>query len=185
VEKLPVENPYIFTFLREPEERLRSWCRFHDALYLRKHYERGRHFDVSQRLNLVKDWLEGRSYWTNNLMVRQLSGQMDAQPNTSREWQSITDRAIDRLHKIDYVGFQERFPSDFSQIVSELKLANFRMTRSHNRTSSIYDKLNTGPLDFEHDQEIQAIIEQKSEWDQKLYAYAVSQFFKSDRLVQT
>jgi predicted transcriptional regulator len=110
---------------------------------------------------------------------------MDSQPNTAREWQSITDKAIDRLHQIDYVGFQENFSNDFSRIVSELNLANFRRTRSHNRTSSIYDKLYTGPIDFENDRTIRAIIDQNSQWDQKLYAYAVSQFSKSDHLVQS
>jgi hypothetical protein len=176
VERLPVENPYIFTFLREPRERLKSWCRFHDALNLRKHNERARHHDIAARFNLVRDWLEGRSYWTNNLMVRQLSGYMDAQPSTVREWQSITDKAIDRLHQIDYVGFQASFSNDFSRIVAELNLASFRRSRSHNRTSSIYDKLTAGSLDFENDQMIQAIIEQNSQWDQKLYDYAVSRF---------
>jgi len=176
VESLPVENPYIFTFLREPRERLRSWCSFHDALYLRKRNERARHHDIAARLNLMRDWLEARSYWTNNLMVRQLSGHMDDQPRTAREWQSMTEKAIDRLHQIAYVGFQESFSDDFSRIVSELNLAKFRKTRSHNRTNSVYDKLNVGSLDVDNDQMIQAVIERNSEWDQELYAYAVSQF---------
>jgi hypothetical protein len=174
IEDLPVEDPFIFTFLREPEERLRSWCRFHDILYFQKHHDEQLSSDMASRLDQVMTWLHNRRYWTDNLMVRQLSGHMDACPASPSEWQHLLDNAIDNLNRIDYVGFQDSFPHDFDEIIRELGLPRFFQNPSHNRTKSKYDRANILDLNISQSQELEEAIASLSQWDKKLYQYALS-----------
>lgn len=174
VERLPVIDPFIFTFLRDPKERLRSWCRFHEILYFRENHESELRFDINIRLGRVIKWLRNRPYWTDNLMVRQLSCHANVIPSDPSEWEVLLDLAKNNINQIEYVGFQDSFAHDFSFMMHILGLPRFLHSPHHNLTQTKYDQENIPDLKIEEYSDFQETVNKLSHWDNKLYRYALS-----------
>ncbi len=87
-----VPNPFVFTFLREPRERLVSHYYYHRSLGLEK-------------LSLTK-FLESDA--ADNIMTRAIAGEPSA------------EAAIEVLSTMDFIGLTERFDDDTERLFALL-----------------------------------------------------------------
>jgi Sulfotransferase family len=96
-----VPNPFVFTFLRDPQDRLVS-----DLYYFAS--KGGTRFSF-------ENWMPG----DHNFMTRMLVGSTDA------------DAAIEVLSSLDFVGVTERIGSDMPRLFSRLGKANVPVVVKH------------------------------------------------------
>jgi len=176
IARMDFENPFVFTFLRDPTARLESWCRFHDALRVRNRAaERPPLNDKKRQKSIIRNFMD-RIYWTNNVMIRQLSGQMANIPDSDDDWTSILAQAQENLERMDYVGFQKDFAEDFRAVTAMIGLPAFSRPPSINTTQSIYESARAQELLMDMDDELKQTFDKFTYWDKLLYDYALSRF---------
>jgi hypothetical protein len=112
-------DAFVFTFLRDPVQRLKS-------MYWHRRGERKNGADFARRHPTFRSFIESNDpeilLWTNKAMTRQLmTGFADPAPCflTPKE---LASAAISNLKTVDYVGFTERFESDFTRIAARTGL---------------------------------------------------------------
>jgi len=163
------EDRFLFTFLREPRERLLSWCLYLIGTTIKWQRIAGRDgpadlFENSDNSVCMLD----------NLMVRQLAGDMREVPSTERRWSALLEQAKDNLDRFDYIGFQENFDHDFARVTRMIGLPPVSEPPRINVTKELYGNISVD--DIALDQDVMEWVEYLTRWDRKLYAYALAKF---------
>jgi hypothetical protein len=178
VERIGVrDDDYIFTFLREPRSRLQSVYRvmtnypmdhLTDAVMSR--VEKCR--DMSRLDMFTTSDLDLRNM-IDNYMVRQLSGHLIDYPFRESEWPKLLEIAKRNLRRLNYVGFQETYNSDFGRILRELNLPRLPEIPRDNATNDVIKRAWFNSKEHREDPaEIQAVMAPLVRWDEALYEYA-------------
>jgi hypothetical protein len=174
IDMCPESNLYTFTFLRDPKQRLMSWCRFHDALHVKRQSENGMTIGIEGRIERIARWLQERRIWTDNVMVRQLGGSINNIPSTTQEWEELFEKAIKHLERMNFVGFQDTFDQDFEKIRRNLGLPSPSRAPRQNTTGAIYKKLGIAEFEITKFPDLEEKLNRLSCWDDMLYEYAIA-----------
>jgi hypothetical protein len=111
-------DAFVFTFLRDPVQRLRSayW-------HLRGEADLGA--EIAARYPTFRAFVENNSSEAmpgmTDVMARQLTGDF-AYKNSGFAPEELASRAISHLATLDYIGFTESFETDFARIVARVGL---------------------------------------------------------------
>jgi Sulfotransferase family len=174
---------FVFTVLRDPRRRLWSLYNFlHGNAFpatmipreLADLYADITHMSPREFL-CARD--ERLRYIIDNVMVRQLSGNMPLIPDTQKQADPMLEAAKANIAKLDYVAFTETFDRDFVRIVEAVDLPPARQV-PHAKKSVPTLKDATGIRDdfsvFE--QETGDLIDPLAQWDQLFYDWAVTTY---------
>ncbi len=170
-------DPYRFTVLRAPYERMRSYyfyMRHHPinkiprgllSVYARAEQEPAMFFsgDTDQRFHHV----------LNNYMTRALGGESLRVPQSALEWSEVLDRAKANLERLDHVCFTHSFRSDFIEVLDAVDLPLVEPIRRQNVTAELVESdeekaLMERPFDAATDEAIEPLIE----YDREVYDHA-------------
>jgi hypothetical protein len=113
------DDAFVFTFLRDPVQRLKS-------MYWHWRGEQEKGADFARRHPTFRAFVESNDpeirLWANDAMARQLvTGFAEPAPCFLTP-EEFAGAAISNLRTLDYVGFTERFESDFARIAAETGL---------------------------------------------------------------
>jgi hypothetical protein len=166
---------YVFTFLREPRARLWSLYK-HLNTHLVKIPLLPMHRSYALMVRCAE--LSADQFFlssdpeilelTDNHVVRQLAGQMVEYPIADGDWPGLLERAKSNLSRIDFIGFQETFASDFPMLLKEIKIEQPREIPHANKA------LDEGPPQMRRDAvgEVELAIDRLVRWDSELYRFA-------------
>jgi hypothetical protein len=171
------DSDYIFTFLREPRSRLNSFYRvmtnyptdhLTDAVMARV----ARCRNMSQLDMFTTSDLDLRNM-IDNYMVRQLAGRLIDYPFMECEWPKLLEIAKRNLRRLNYIGLQETYESDFRRILHELNLPCLPVIPRHNATNDVIKRAWFKSKTHREDpSDIAAAMAPLVRWDQELYDYA-------------
>lgn len=171
------DGRYSFTFLRNPIERVLSmyyFCRERDANEFMI-YKRANEFslEVFLRAGFQDEWVR-KNIWNNQ--VWQLAhgyAHLDARTIVDFEPSELLNLAIEHLDCFSYVGFTEQFDIDATEIFKALNLPSDGRLPKANVTIGrpAADEVSRIELD---------LLEELTELDRKLYAYAWEKYQLKD-----
>lgn len=109
LEQIRRPGDFVFTFLRDPLERLQSTHAFASS----HHHRRGSSFP--DFADFITNSDPGTLVWSHNVIARQLAMSIDARSLTLSS-DEAAERAIKNLATFDYVGFHQTFEDDFREV---------------------------------------------------------------------
>ncbi len=164
-ELMPVPTDYLFTFLREPRDRLLSLYRFMSSPQGSKWVD-----DKDIEGISIQDFLEldlaSLNWQSDNVLVRTFSGKYNQKFDSSAEWDESVEIAKRNLSKLDFIGLNDRFEEDLNKLSAELDLPYAKEMTWENK-SLISKGSFTVPNDVEES------LERKCRYDQILYKFAL------------
>lgn len=161
------DQDFRFTFLRDPVERLQSAYNFYcsdqgwKAISLA-----GTHEEWSFR-DFLTNTDESTFWQLDNVMVRMFGGQLDQKFTTAAEWEGLLEVAKQNLDSLNFVGFQNSFGRDLEKLCGLIGVGGKQIV-TNNATNH--------KKTYERDDELLALIDRCTKWDQKLYDYAMEKF---------
>jgi hypothetical protein len=165
----PKPTDYLFTFLRNPMDRLRSSYNYFCS-------EQG--WEWSCLSGKPEDYtfetyleaaMEADRWSVDNVSVRMFSGSIDCAPSADQDWRELLELAKDRISQMDFVGFQENMHGDIKALSLNLGLTSWQAGRKRTtqKTRSVEDSLN-----------LRAKIASCTKWDDQLFEFAKLQSAK-------
>lgn len=171
------EDDYIFTFLREPRSRLKSFYRVMTN-YPTDHITEA----VMGRVERCRDMSQVGMFTTidpdirnmiDNYMVRQLAGRLTDYPVPESEWPELLETAKRNLQRLNRIGFQETYDADFGYILNDLHLPRLTQIPRDNATEDVVKRAWAKSRTYQEDPaEVAAAMAPLVRWDEELYQYA-------------
>jgi len=174
------EFPFIFTFLREPYARLKSFYFFLKNVPVERRAYGMKdvylHIEDMGPSEFFTSAYAPLRYLLDNFVLRQFAGSLTEFPTTHEQGELMLQNAKLNLAKLDFVGFQEHFDEDFPRLVKRLGLPRVRQVPRSNVTDNLIKnaddrKKTRAPFD----EEVEAAIEPLIRWDRELYQFAVNE----------
>ncbi len=171
-------DAFVFTFLRDPAERLLSFYHYIHHIDERKQTQKSQKRWFSQLKSLtLEEFCAGDDpdalYAVNNLMIRQMSGRQNGTAGTDAPFQEMLAQAVKNLETLNYVGFQKTFDDDFRALVQKTGFPPLHLPREN-----ITQKLPAYPgatyAANASKQDILNLAAPRLEWDIKFYQRAQS-----------
>ena len=173
------EGDYIFTFLREPRSRLRSFHRF-----MTNYPEDHLNENVQDRVKMCQNMSQCDMFTTANLdlrnmidnyMVRQLSGHLTDYPIQESAWPSLLETAKRNLESMNYVGLQETYEADFAVIMRELNMPCLTPIPRENAIEEVVKRAAFKSKTYsENSADVRAAMAPLVRWDALLYRHALA-----------
>ncbi len=177
------EDAFIFTFLRDPRQRLFSLYSYLNGASFPQRYVPEGFEDLYASIPTMtaSDFLTSHDprlvQMTDNVMVRQLAGGMDRVDLDDGAGHELLEAAKKAVTRLDYVGFTETFDHDFPEIAGRTNLPSpkrvpvVKVSRPH--LTSQAERMQ----EFQRfEREVADAIEPLVRWDQQLYEFARSAF---------
>jgi len=162
---------FAFTFLRDPEERLRSAFRYSRSSMPANSYQvNSTGLTFSQYL-AYPDTLH--QWQMDNLLTRMLGGNYGDQPRTESDWKEMVATACARLDKLDFIGLTQNINNDLAELFDKLGLPapvmapRTNVTNPHDRDNANRDD------DTRHEPVARQILDKCTRHDRLVYAYAL------------
>ncbi len=170
-------DAFTFTILRDPAERLKSLYRFF-GLRGRSLRNAGPPY-ISRRIaNMTPiEFFQHRSpmlrWHCDNFITRQFAGTLGNIYLTEDEGHAMLERAKANLATLDFIGFQENYEEDLSEIFRRLGLPNLRRVRRMYATTSDAGETNTNTnTNGSFDEDLMPVIEPLIRFDKELVDFA-------------
>ncbi len=161
----PKPNDFLFTFLRDPKDRLLSLYRYLSNPQGSKWLdERG--ITGVETHTFFQTGHPYLNWQIDNVMVRTFAGKYSENLQTPTEWEDALSIAKTNLSKLDFIGRNDFFHEDLDDLSERLKLPLNKNTTEENR--SVISK-----EDFELPAEFEKILLPKYSYDDQLYHYAL------------
>jgi hypothetical protein len=179
LDRLDLDEAFVFTFLREPSSRVRSWHRFASS-YPEERYTPNiaEIFRRSKGLSPIEMFSSDDPLvrcMIDNYVVRQFAGRVLDYPIADAEWPAIFETAKARLRSLSFVGFHDAYESDFTALMEALHLPRALSVphdnATHMRAPDQSGKQETAPAAKD---EATTALAPLIEWDNRLYAFARS-----------
>lgn len=161
----PAPTDFLFTFLRQPRDRLLSLYRFICSSQGSKWVDEKDIEGISIQDFLKLD-LASLNWQSDNVMVRTFSGKYNQNFNSSAEWEEALKIAKLNLSKLDFIGLNDHFEEDLSKLSTNLNLPYVREMTWENR--SLISK-----EDFTVPKEVEKALDRMCRYDNLLYEYAL------------
>lgn len=162
---------FAFTFLRDPEERLRSAFRYSRSSMPANSYPiNSTGLTFSQYLahpETLHQWQ------MDNLLTRMLGGNYGDQPWTESDWKEMVAAACARLDQLDFIGLTQNLNQDLASLFDKLNLPapvmapKTNVTNPHDRDSANRDD------DTRYDPIARKILNKCTRYDRLVYAHAL------------
>ena len=176
--KLNDNSAVSFTSLCDPSERLWSW--YYTLRATPEKWKNNRiaalyelsetcepHEFFSQENELLR-------YKIDNMMVRQLAGDLDHLPADDAEWQVALEAAKKNLLSFDVVCFKETFDADFANVLRTAQLPVILPIGRRNVTSDrAFDPAKKEKARKEFIERSASLLEPYVKWDRHLYDFAL------------
>ncbi len=171
-------DAFVFTFLRDPAERLLSFYHYIHHIDERKQTNSSQKAWFSGLKSLtLEEFCAGDDpdglYATNNLMVRQMAGRQIGTAATDAPFEEMLAQALKNLQTLNYVGFQNSFDNDFQALVKKTGFPPLRLPKENiTKKLAVYP----GPAYVAKagKQDILKLAAPRLAWDIKFYQQAQS-----------
>ena len=158
VARLDPGNAFTFTFLRDPQSRLRSLYR-DLARYPSQPANRRLQKLTAACFGLSPQQLAHSSdpvirSHADNYVVRQLAGCVRDYPIGAGDWPGLLEKAHKNLESLDFVGLQENFSEDISIVLDRLRLPKAAKFSVINGSPKRETEIEVDPALYEWDQKL-------------------------------
>ena len=159
IKKIEPNRGFKFTFLRDPRARIASLYR--DLATYSKDIEDPR---MQKMVRACEDSTPEQLAQSrdpvvlahaDNYVVRQLAGNVLDYPIAPSQWPLLTERALQNLRTLDFVGRQETFDEDVRELIQRLNLPRYNCFSRQNASPRSATSIDIDPALYE--------------WDLKLY----------------
>lgn len=162
---------FAFTFLRDPEERLRSVFRYARSSMPANSYPiNSTGLTFSQYLAYPDE----RHQWQiDNLMTRMLGGNYGDKPRTESDWNDMVATACARLDKLDFIGMTQHMSADLITLFEKLGLPAPVMVPRTNVTNQLDRESAKRDDDTVKNPLARQILDRCTRYDRLIYAHAL------------
>jgi len=162
---------FAFTFLRDPEERLRSNFRYARSSMPANSYPIN---STGLKFSQYLAYPEERHQWhMDNLLTRMLGGNYGDSPRTDSDWNEMVAMACARLGKLDFIGLTQNLNQDLVALFDKLGLPAPAMTPKTNVTNNIDRESAKRDDDTLHCPLAHQILAKCTRYDRLVYAHAL------------
>ncbi|MBO6827011.1 MAG: sulfotransferase family 2 domain-containing protein [Sneathiella sp.] len=161
----PQPDDFLFTFLRNPKDRLLSLFRYLSDPQGSKWLEK-RGVSSTNIIDFFETGHPHINWQIDNVMVRTFAGKYAEPLNTSAEWNEALQIAKRNLSKLDFIGNNVSFDKDLSFLSHRLELPLNKDTTQENKSTISRDN-------FLVTQELEEILSPRHRYDDLLYDYAL------------
>jgi len=163
---------FAFTFLRHPEERIRSLYHFMKAM--------GGTLGEQLLPGITKmsptDFASCQDprfrFWIDDYITRQFGGSFDTFPNSMSDERELVSSAKQNLASLDFVGFFDRFDMGFRDLIRRAELPRVASAPRYNVTS----ELDGARADAGFDERTTYLLSQRLRLDMELWEFARQRF---------
>lgn len=170
-EMKPAPTDFLFTFLRQPRDRLLSLYRFVCSSQGSKWVD-----DKDIEGIGIQDFLQldlaSLNWQADNVMVRTFSGTYSQNFNSAAEWNEALEIAKLNLSKMDFIGLNDHFEEGIFKLSTKLNLPC-------NREMTWENKSLISKEDFTVPKEAENELEMKCRYDNLLYEFALENLILS------
>lgn len=161
---------FLFTFLRDPEERLRSSFRF------ARSWKGTFRYDIDPHAMKFSDFLthpvEAHQIHVDNMMTRMLGGAYGDRPASEAEWREMVRSACRMLERMDFIGLTETFDENLRELYEELGAGEPPARTKVNETPATFRERASADDDTVHDRTAREALSRCIQYDRQVYDYA-------------
>ncbi|MEQ8266079.1 MAG: sulfotransferase family 2 domain-containing protein [Parvibaculum sp.] len=161
---------FLFTFLRSPEERLRSLFRFSRS------WDGAFGYDIDPHALRFSEFLDypvaEHQARVDNMMTRMLGGAYGDRPASEAEWRAMVRRACRMLERMDFVGLTETFDENLHELYEELGAGEPPARTKVNETPATTRKRASADDDTVHSRAAREALSRCIRYDRQVYDYA-------------
>jgi hypothetical protein len=169
-------NPFIFTFLRAPEDRLLSLYNYTRNLSIAKLEKAVGDKILASKIQEMSqvDFFSSNDprlrFDLDNYYVRCFSGSLFVFPDTEAEWMNALEVAQNNLLKLDFIGLQASFNEHLKTLFTKLEISLPDSMPKRNVTSQL-NEVDESKFSTEISEEARALVDQLIKYDRMLYEW--------------